>query len=204
MNRLSKLLRKSDYRFHCSAEILALFSARTGAYTPTMKCVFSCFLLLITNLNGRPLRVGESKPVGEWFVAKQVSPTPEQEVDSTLAALKEAGASQSRLSQSLAQVMMRLAENNQRPPLPVVVNFTDKLTRLLVGKQMNNAQRTAMRECILEVMRRTGTSNAGLASRFQQTLIGIGVDSSKTQPVVRDFILIREAVQGPDDSPVIH
>jgi len=33
-------------------------------------------------------------------------------------------------------------------------------------------------------------------------LIGIGIDSSKTQPVVRDFIAVREAVQGPDDTPL--
>jgi hypothetical protein len=99
--------------------------------------------------------------------------------------------------------MMRLAENNQQPPWPVVVSFADKLTRELIGRQLNNAQITAMRECIVEVMRRTGTSNTGLASRLQQTLIGIGIDSSKTQPVVRDFIAVREAVQGPDDSPLV-
>jgi hypothetical protein len=34
-------------------------------------------------------------------------------------------------------------------------------------------------------------------------LIGIGIDSSKTQLVVRDFIAVREAVQGPDDSPLV-
>jgi len=72
----------------------------------------------------------------------------------------------------------------------------------LIGRQMNNAQITTMRECIVEVMRRTGTSNAALATRLQQTLIGIGIDSSKTQPVVRDFIAVREAVQGPDDTPL--
>jgi hypothetical protein len=60
-----------------------------------------------------------------------------------------------------------------------------------------------MRECLIEVMRRTGTSNAGLASRLQQTLIGIGIGSEKTQLIVRDFIALREAVQGPDDSPLV-
>ncbi len=116
--------------------------------------------------------------------------------------LKEGRAWQSHLSQGLAHVMMRFAEDGDRPPWPVVVSFTDKLTRELIGKQPNSAQTTAMRECIVEVMRRTGTSNAGLASRLRQTLIGIGIDSSKTLLVVRDFIAVREAVQGPDDSPV--
>src|SRR5580692_12581699 len=102
----------------------------------------------------------------------QASSTPEQALDSTLVTLKEGRASQSHLSQELVHVMMRLAENNHQPPWPVVVSFTDKLTGELVGRQMNNAQITTMRECIVEVMRRTGTSNAGLASRLQQTLIG--------------------------------
>jgi hypothetical protein len=132
-----------------------------------------------------------------------VSSTPEQALDLTLVTLKEGRASQSHLSQELAHVMMRLAENNRQPPRPVVMSFTDKLTRELIGRQMNNAQITTMRECIVDVMRRTGTSNAGLASRLQQTLIGIGIDSSKTQLVVRDFIAVREAVQGPDDSPLV-
>jgi len=99
--------------------------------------------------------------------------------------------------------MMRLAEDNPRELWPVLVSFTDKLTRELTGRQLNNAQITPMRECLIEVMRRTGTSNAGLASRLHQTLIGIGIGSEKTQLIVRDFIALREAVQGPDDSPLV-
>ncbi len=148
------------------------------------------------------VRQDEFKPAGGGLRVKQVSSTPEQALDSTLVTLKEVRAWQSHLSQELAHVMMRFAEDTDRPPWPVVVSFTDKLTRELIGKQPNSAQTTAMRECIVEVMRRTGTSNAGLASRLRQTLIGIGADSSKTQLVVRDFIAVRETVQGPDDSPV--
>ncbi|HKN75026.1 MAG TPA: hypothetical protein VJW94_07605 [Candidatus Acidoferrum sp.] len=144
----------------------------------------------------------ESKPTGGGLRVEQVSSTAEQALDSTLVTLKEGRASQSHLSQELAHVMMRLAENNHQPSWPVVVSFTDKLTRELISRQMNSAQIAMMRECIVEVMRITGTSNAGLASRLQQTLIGIGIESSKTQLVVRDFIAVREAVQGPDDSPL--
>ena len=112
------------------------------------------------------VRQDESKPAGGGLWGKQVSSTPEQALDSTLETLKEGRASQSHLSQGFARVMMRLAEDNRRPPWPVLVSFTDKLTRELTGRQLNNAQITAMRECLIEVMRRTGTSNAGLASRF--------------------------------------
>jgi hypothetical protein len=144
----------------------------------------------------------ELKPAGRGWV-KRASSTPEQALDLALVALKEGRDSQSHLSQQLAHVMMGLAENIRRPPWPVVVSFTDELTRDLIGRQLNNAQITAIRECILEVMRRTGTSNAGLASRLQQTLVGIGIESSKTQLVVRNFIAVGEAVQGPDDSPLV-
>ena len=149
------------------------------------------------------VRQDESKPAGGGLWGKQVSSTPEQALDSTLATLKEGRASQSHLSQGLAHVMMRLAEDNPRELWPVLVSFTDKLTRELTGRQLNNAQITPMRECLIEVMRRTGTSNAGLASRLHQTLIGIGIGSKKTQLIVRDFIAIREAVQGSDDSPLV-
>ena len=146
------------------------------------------------------VRHDELKPAGKGWV-KRVSSTPEQALDLSLVALKEGRDSQSHLSQQLAHVMMGLAENNRRPPWPLVVSFTDKLTRELIGRQLNNAQIAAMRECIVEVMRRTGTSNAGLASRLQQALFGIGIDSSKTQLVLSDFVAVRESVQGPDDSP---
>ena len=149
------------------------------------------------------VRQEESKPAGGGFRLKQASSTPEQALDSTLATLKEGRASQSHLSQGLAHVMMRLAEDKPREPWPVLVSFTDKLTRELTGRQLNNAQITAMRECLIEVMRRTGTSNAGLASRLQQSLISIGIGSEKTQLIVRDFIALREAVRGPDDSPLV-
>jgi hypothetical protein len=153
--------------------------------------------------SSQSVRHDEFKPAGGGLQVKRVSSTPEQALDSTLVTLKEGRASQSHLSQELAHVMMRLAENNQQPPWPIVVSFADKLTRELIGRQLNNAQLTAMRECIVEAMRRTGTSNTGLASRLQQTLIGTGIDSLKTQLVVRDFIAVREAVQGPDDSPLV-
>jgi hypothetical protein len=166
-----------------------------------MVSALSVLLPLICSPRPAAAQFNPASPQSVLWV-NQASSTPEQALDSTLVTLKKGRASQSHLSQELAHVMMRLAENNHQPPLPVVVSFTDKLTGELVGRQMNNAQITTMRECIVEVMRRTGTSNAGLASRLQQTLIGIGIDSLKTQLVVRDFIAVREAVQGPDDSPL--
>src|SRR6267143_4739936 len=67
------------------------------------------------------VRQDEFKPAGGGLWVKRVSSTPEQALDSTLVTLKEGPAWQSHLSQGLAHVMMRLAENNQQPPWPVVV-----------------------------------------------------------------------------------
>jgi hypothetical protein len=165
-----------------------------------MKCVVSCVLLFVS-LSGQSARQDEFIPVGGGLWANQTTSVQEA-IDSTLAALKEEGAAQSRLSDQLAYVMMRLAENDRRPPWPVVLSFTDKLTRELIGRQLSSAQITAMRQCMAEVMRRTG-SNADSASRFRETLIAIGVGSSKIQLIVRDLIAVGVAVRGPDDSPVI-
>jgi hypothetical protein len=72
------------------------------------------------------VRQEESKPAGGGLRLKQASSTPEQALDSTLVTLNAGRASQSHLSQELAHVMMRLAENNHEPPWPVVVSFAAK------------------------------------------------------------------------------
>ena len=175
---------------HIVAELLGLASVSTRAYTAAMRGVLSCLFLFVLSLSGQSVREDEATRV---TLSK---------LNSTLMALKDAGASQASLSQQLVDEMMSLAENEHRPSRPVVTNFADELTRELTGRGLNSAQITAMRQCIVEVMRRTGTSNLELASRLQETLAGIGIGSSKTQLIVRNFIAVREAVRGPDDSPL--
>jgi hypothetical protein len=92
-----------------------------------------------------------------------------------------------------------LAENDERPLRLVVERFADGLIRELVGKHLNSDQITAVRQCIVEVMRRTGASNLNLATRLQETLTSIGVTSWKKKLIVKDFIKVGEAVRGPDD-----
>ena len=134
---------------------------------------------------------------GGW---RLVQLPPEQAaIDSTLAALNEKGASQSRLSEQLAHAMMGLTDKDHRPPWPLVVVFADNLTRDLLGNQLPIAQRPTLRELLSEAMRPSGTSNARLASRLQETLTAVGLRSSRTQAIINDFIRLRESVQGPDD-----
>ena len=129
-------------------------------------------------------------------------PSEQAAIDSTLAALKEKGASQSRLSEQLADAMIVLAEKDHHPPMTLVVVFATKLTRELLGKPLNNVQAAALRECLSEAVRRTGTSNARLATRLQEILTTVGIKSWRTQGIIDDFVKLRESVQGPDDIPV--
>jgi len=98
--------------------------------------------------------------------------------------------------------MMSLAESDSRPPRPVVARFADELTSALIGRKLSSDQMTTVQQSIIEVLRRSGTSNLGLANRLQETLTALGISSSKTQLVLREFIAVGEAVQGPDDSPL--
>ena len=134
-----------------------------------------------------------ARPWFRWMSDKQAA------IDSTLAALKEKGASQSRLSEQLAHAMMQLADKDRQPPWALVAIFADNLTRDLVGNQLTGRQDTALRECLSEAMRRTGTSNARLATRLQEILAAVALKSSRTQAIINDFIRLRESVQGPDD-----
>jgi len=155
-----------------------------------MKCVLSCFFLLVVSMSGQSVREdrGTVAAIGR--------------LRSTLVTLQDAGASRASLSQELVDEMTSLAEIGHRPPRPVVATFADELTRELIGRKLNSEQMTAIHQCIVEVVRRVGTSNLNLAKRLQDTLVSSGIDSSKTQLVVRNFIAVGEAVQGPDDSPM--
>jgi hypothetical protein len=149
----------------------------------------------------QPVRYDERTPVtGGLWLMQQASER--AAIDSTLAALKEKGASQSRLSEQLAHAMMRLADKDHQPPWPLVVSFADNLTRDLLGNQLTTAQNTALRECLSEAARPTGTSNARLATRLQEILAAAGLKPWKSQLIIDEFIKLRESIQGPDDIPV--
>lgn len=179
-----------------------------------MKCLLSCVLLLAIGQSQRsqPVRNDEPTPEtsgaaqrlqqmarnGGWRLVQQ-PPSGQAAIESTLAALKQEGASQSSLSEQLAHAMMRLTDKDHNPPWPLVIIFSDNLTRELLGKQTTYDQNTALRECISESVRATGTSNMRLASRLQETLTTIGLKSSRIQTIINDFIKLRESVQGPDD-----
>jgi len=120
-------------------------------------------------------------------------------LDSALTALNDARASQASVSEQVVEGMMVLAENEERPLRPVVARFADELTRELVGRLLNTDQMTAVRQCVVEVMHRTRTSNLNLATRLQEALTSIGISSSKKLLIVKDFIKVGEAVRGPDD-----
>jgi hypothetical protein len=155
-----------------------------------MKQLFCYPLLLVLSLSG------QSAPEGRVFAAAF------SRLNSTLRALKDAGASRASLRLELVDEMMSLAESDSRPPRPVVARFADELTSALIGRKLSSNQMTTVQQSIIEVLRRSGTSNLGLANRLQETLTALGISSWKTQLVLREFIAVGEAVQGPDDSPL--
>jgi hypothetical protein len=164
---------------------LLLFSPRSIIFG--MNCVLNCLLSLAIGLSGQAVHENDadSAAIGK--------------LTSALMALNEARASQASVSEQVVEGMMLLAENDERPLRLVVERFADGLIRELVGKHLNSDQITAVRQCIVEVMRRTGASNLNLATRLQETLTSIGVTSWKKKLIVKDFIKVGEAVRGPDD-----
>ena len=120
-------------------------------------------------------------------------------LNSALTALNDARASQTSVSEQVVETMMLLAENEERPLRPIVERFADELTKELVGKRLKTDQIIPVTQCIVEVMRRTRTSNVNLATRLQEVLTSIGIPAPKKLLIVNDFIKVGEAVRGPDD-----
>ncbi len=117
---------------------------------------------------------------------------------STLLALKEPGASRPALSQQLSEELMSLAEKDCKPSSTAVANFSDELTKALLGKHMTDAHVLLLEQSIREVLRSTGATFTS-ATSFRQTLLAVGVDPSAAQVVTTRFIKIGEEVRGPDD-----
>jgi len=117
---------------------------------------------------------------------------------STLLALKEAGASRPALSQQLADELMSLAEKDCKPSSTAVANFSDELSKALLGKHMTDAQVLLLEQSIREVLHSTGATFTS-ATTFRQTLLAVGVDTATAQVVTTRFIEIGEEVRGPDD-----
>ena len=151
-----------------------------------MKCALSCFFLFAIGLSGQVARYDANSAA----ISK---------LNSALMALNEARASQASVSEQVVEGMMLIAETEERSLRPVVERFANGLTKELVGRHLNTDQLTAVRQCIVEVMRRTGTSNVNSAARLQEALTSIGIPSPKKLAIVNNFIKVGEAVRGPDD-----
>ena len=129
-----------------------------------------------------------------WWLMQQ--PSEDATINSTRAALKQGGASVSRLSQQLAHAMMGLAEKDHRPQWSLVTTFADNLTHELLGKQLTNAQNTALRECLSEAVLQNWSEQRSFGRPPSRNI------GNWWSHLIEDFIKLREFVQGPDDLPV--
>jgi hypothetical protein len=149
----------------------------------------SYFFLIAFSLNAQTVRESE------------IPTTTSSKLNATLMALKDPGASHTSLNQQLVDEMMSLADKDHQPPRPIVTAFADELTAALVGQKLDKSQITVVQQTIVEIMRRSGSSNES-ACHLQETLTAIGIGHSKTQLIVGDLIAVGEAVRGADDSPL--
>ena len=117
-------------------------------------------------------------------------------------ALVNAGVPGDVWSQRLADGMMALASDGRRPTRSEVSDFTSALTGVLAGKRIDNAQIAILQQCLVDVLRRAGVSNFALARQLRETLTALHVDDPKADLITRRFLVIGEAVRGPDDAPV--
>jgi hypothetical protein len=152
-----------------------------------MKYILSCFALFIIGLSGQAVRENDAD-------AAAIS-----KLNFALTALNDARTSQASSSEQVVEGMMLLAENEEQPLRPLVTRFADELTREMAGRRLKTDQIAAVRQCMVDVMHKTGSSNFTLASRLQEAMTSIGISSSKRLLIVNDFIKVGEAVRGPDD-----
>jgi hypothetical protein len=131
----------------------------------------------------------------------EVPTTTSSKIDGILLALKDPNVSRASLSQQLVDQMISLAEKGHQPSRPIVTAFADELTRALKGQKLDKSQITAVKRSIVEMMQEP-VSNLEPACHLRETLTAIGIDNSKIQLIVRDFIAVGEAVRGADDSPL--
>jgi hypothetical protein len=133
---------------------------------------------------------------------REVPTTTSGKINDILLALKDPNISRATLIQQLVDQMISLAAKGHQPPRPIVTAFAEELTGALKGQKLDKSQIVAAQRSIVEMMQQADSSNFEPACRLRETLTAIGIDNSKIQLVVRDFIAVGEAVRGADDSPL--
>jgi len=105
-------------------------------------------------------------------------------------------------SQRLAQTILSLARDPQKPSRREVAEFVDSMAGVLAGQRVDETRVLKVSRCIVDAVRGTGPSNLALATQFTNSLAELRVSDLKVAPIVRRFMAIGEAVRGPDDAPM--
>jgi len=177
---------------HTSDTINCIASAAVGVYNSAMRRLV-CHLLLLGGclISGA---AGQDK-----FATRRPDAIPK--LRSTLQALKDRGASLTKLTRQLTDEIMSMAETGHEPSRSAVTSFAEDLTSALLGKDLTSPQVMMLEQSIDEVLRSSGATFMS-ASHLRETLASVGVDASRLQIITKRFIAVGEEVRGPDDSPV--
>ncbi len=124
-----------------------------------------------------------------------------QNVESTLLALKDSGASRKILSNRLVDEMMAMAKRNQTPSRASVQRFSEDFTSALSGRDVTKIRAQVLEKAISDLLSGKGSTFVP-ASRLRETLTSCGIDERTVQAIVGRFIDVGQEVRGPDDMPV--
>jgi hypothetical protein len=119
-----------------------------------------------------------------------------------LTAMMQPGVSADLASQQLADSMAALALPERKPTRPELTAFTDELAKAFNGKIFDHTQGATLVQCIADLLRAEDVSNYQIAERLRETLSAAGISDGSADLVIRRFLVIGEAVRGPDDEGV--
>jgi hypothetical protein len=122
-----------------------------------------------------------------------------QSVQSTLLALKDSSASQSALSNQLADQMIAMAAKESYSPSRITVQrFSESFTSALLGKEVTAERAKGFQMAFLCVLNRQGSTFVA-AKTLGGALTSCGVEEHRIKAIVDRFSDIGREIRGPDD-----
>jgi hypothetical protein len=107
-------------------------------------------------------------------------------------------------SQQIADDILSLTDTKPQPSRRVVLDFTDELTRALIGKRRSAENVANLGAAIVDVLRSDGVPTwkyRAFLDAARQTLVSMGVSQQGAQRVADRLRILGQQVRGPEDLP---